>query len=117
MKIQYVLSVILVLGAIVASTQTIATDLTYDPYEIYYSKYYGIGTFPFVAETTEQEDTDFYDSYTDYYNAYYGLDTLTTASAASLSGDLLISGIGKNYGSILLKYISKPLFPLSFLYF
>ena len=96
MKTQYVLSVILVLGAIVASTQTIATGLTYDPNEIYYSKYYGIGIVPFAAETTEQEGTAFYDSYTDYYNAYYGLDTLTTVPAVSLSGDLLISEIGKN---------------------
>lgn len=84
MKTQYVLPVILALGAMVVSTQAIATGLTYDPYEVYYSKYYGIGTAPSVAEATEQEDTDFYDPYANYYNIYYGTDAQATAPAVSL---------------------------------
>ena len=84
MKTQYVLPVILALGTIVASTQTMATGLTYDPYEIYYSKYYGIGAGPSVVEATEQKDTAFYDPYADYYDSYYGIGAQTAAPTVSL---------------------------------
>ena len=88
MKTQYVLPVILALGAMVVSTQAIATGLTYDPYEVYYSKYYGIGAGPSVVEATEQKDTAFYDPYADYYNTYYGIGAQTAAPTVSLGDDI-----------------------------
>ena len=62
--------------------------MTYDPYESYYSKYYGIGAIPAAAEAAGQEDTTFYDPYADYYNTYYGIDAQTTVPAVSLDDDI-----------------------------
>ena len=42
MKAQYVLPALFVLAATVATSQAMATGLTYDPYENYYHDYYGI---------------------------------------------------------------------------
>lgn len=43
MKTRHIISKALALAVVLGSSSTLATGLTYDPYEIYYSKYYGIG--------------------------------------------------------------------------
>jgi len=77
---KYLLTTILALSATVLTTQVSATGMTYDPYQNYYSKYYGIGveeaTTPVKAATKERADSAFYDPYADYYNANYGVDGL-----------------------------------------
>jgi hypothetical protein len=41
---------------IVLSAQTLASGLTYDPYEIYYGNYYGVGVDAATARTSPQEE-------------------------------------------------------------
>ena len=72
MKTQYVLPVIFALGTVVASTQAMATGLTYDPYADYYSAYYGIG-----AETTAP-----------IVSLDKGIDAQTTTPIVSLDDDM-----------------------------
>ncbi len=81
----YILSALLVLGVTVTSTQAIATGLTYDPYENYYSQFYGIDQQQTIApkdavKTSEDDpkdvsnrisqDADLMDSMADPSNYY-----------------------------------------------
>jgi len=65
---------LLTLTIIVVSAQTLASGLTYDPYEIYYGNYYGVGVESTTPHTQEEMTSN--GSYADYYNTYYGIDTL-----------------------------------------
>jgi len=80
MKTRYILPALLALSATVTSTQAMAEGMTYDPYENYYSTYYGIGekskATPAAVAGKTQAEFSFNDPYADYYNTYYGMDGL-----------------------------------------
>ena len=74
MKTHYILSTLLALGVLTTSSQLMADGLTYDPYENYYSEYYGINAADGLADVS----TDTADFYEKYYNTSYDADGLAT---------------------------------------
>ena len=65
MKTRYILPALLVLGTVVTTTQATA-ELSYDPVDNYYGKYYGIGVESTNTQTKMQENTKFSGACTDY---------------------------------------------------
>ena len=53
MKTQNILPILLALGIAATATLASAEGLTYDPYENYYSKYYGIEAELITAQTAD----------------------------------------------------------------
>ncbi len=77
MKKHIILPALFLMGATIASTYVVADGLTYDPYENYYSEFYGIGEISTTQLEPQVEiNSDFYDPYAEYYNTYYGIDGL-----------------------------------------
>lgn len=76
MKTHSILPVLLAAGTAVASVQTLAAGMTYDPYDDYYSEYYGAGS-EFKATQVQAEAPLFSENDDTHQNKHVAVVTST----------------------------------------